>query len=88
MQIYSVILVAAAAASRVGIGARVERMAAAAGADRVRVEDAEAAAHQAILVVNLRARYVLGAHLVHVQLEALHVKRQVVLGGLSSKAMP
>src|SRR6476469_7565183 len=45
-------LVAAAAAGAVAVSAGVERVAAAARANRVRVQDAEAAAHQAVLEVD------------------------------------
>src|SRR5207248_4746393 len=75
-------LVAAAPASAARIGASIERVTAAAASNRIRVEDAEAAAHQAIFIVDLSATNILCAHLVHVELDAMHVDGEIVVGGL------
>src|SRR4051812_30563523 len=75
-------LVAAAAASAFAVCAGVERVAATTRANRVRVQNAEAAAHQAVLEVNCRTRNVLSARLVDVQLQAVYVDGEIVLRGL------
>src|SRR5512133_3901469 len=74
-------LVSAATGARgAGILARVERVAAAAGADRVGIEDAEASTHQAVFVIDLRALEVMRAVLIDHEAHAALGEDHVVLG--------
>src|SRR6185436_6916300 len=64
------------------LGARVERVAAAAGGGGVGVLDGEAAAHQVFLVVDLGALEVAQAHGVHDALDAFLLEHLVAVGRL------
>src|SRR6478672_5445917 len=78
--VVSYLVSAATGARGAGVLARIERVAAAARADRVGIEDAEASAHQAVFVIDLRALEVVRAVLIDHEAHAALGEDHVVFG--------
>src|SRR5512142_875809 len=73
------VMTAAAAAARRSALFGAERLAAGAGARRVRVLDAESAAHQTVDIVDIRAVQIHGTGAVQVHAHALRIENKVAL---------